>query len=216
MDPSHHDSSWFLPRTYHNMGVEIKSRWRSGGRGPRGPRPPTPPYIRSRIRRFLTSIFLIPAIPPALKAPSFTSWLPATTSSFKVLRRGICSGQIERRIGSAHQVQPFTDWLGQLVWRLLTSANPSLHLTMQLAPRQVDRSPRVRRVTFIPYTRRIYFHTFPDGYRALDFMASSPRCGCLICGFCSSGRDFTCSFLQIPGRPGHPCCSANGSHHQGP
>jgi len=56
----------------------------------------------------------------------------------------------------------------------------------------------------------------PDGYRALSLYALSPKCGCLICGFCSSGRDFAYSFLQIPGRPGHPCCSANGSSHQGP
>ena len=28
------------------------------------------------------------------------------------------------------------------------------------SPRQIDRPPRVRRATFLPYTRRIYFHTF--------------------------------------------------------
>jgi len=72
------------------------------------------------------------------------------------------------------------------------------------------------RVTFIPYTRRIYFHIFPDGYRALNLWAFSPRCGCLICDSCSSGQDFAYSFLQIPPRDGHPCCSAIGSHHQGP
>ncbi len=61
--------------------------------------------------------------------------------------------------------------------------------------RQVDRSPRVRHVTFIPYTRRIYFRTLSDDYWALDLLASSPECGCLICGSCSSGRDFAFSFL---------------------
>lgn len=35
-----------------------------------------------------------------------------------------------------------------------------------------------------------------------------------ICSFCSSMRDFAFSFLQIPHRQGHPCCSANGSHYQ--
>ena len=134
----------------------------------------------------------------------------------RALLRGICSELTESRFCSACQVQPFTDRLRQLLRRLLTSANPSLHLTMQLAPRQVGRSPRVRRVTFIPHTRRIYFHTFPDGYRASGLMAPSPRCGCLVCGSCSSGRDFACNFLQIPGRPESPCCSANGSRHQGP
>ncbi len=46
--------------------------------------------------------------------------------------------------------------------------------------------------------------------------ASLPGCGCLVCGFCPSGRDFAYSFLQIPDHSGHPCCSANGSRHQGP
>src|ERR1035437_8649125 len=82
--------------------------------------------------------------------------------------------------------------------------------------RQVDRSPRVIRVTFIPYTRRIYSHIILIGYRALKIYAFSPRYDCLICDSCSSGRDFACSFLQIPPRNGHPCRSAIGSHHQGP
>ena len=30
----------------------------------------------------------------------------------------------------------------------------------------------------------------------------------LICGSCSSGQGFAYSFLQIPPRDGHPCCSA--------
>src|SRR5262249_12900176 len=33
----------------------------------------------------------------------------------------------------------------------------------------------------------------------------------LICGFCSSGQRFAHSFLRIPPRDGHPCCSANDS-----
>src|SRR6266508_3344446 len=40
--------------------------------------------------------------------------------------------------------------------------------------RQIDSPPRVMRVTFIPYTRRIYSHTLPDGYRALKILAFSP------------------------------------------
>lgn len=30
-------------------------------------------------------------------------------------------------------------------------------------------------------------------------------CKCLICTFCSSGREFAADFLQIPPRGGHPC-----------
>jgi len=72
------------------------------------------------------------------------------------------------------------------------------------------------RVTFTPYTRRIYSHTLLDGYRALNLMAFSPGCDCLICGSCSSGRGFACGFLQIRPHDRHPCRPANGSHHQGP
>lgn len=82
--------------------------------------------------------------------------------------------------------------------------------------RQTGRSPRVMRVTFLPYTRRIYNPTLPDDYRALKISAFSPGWDCLVCGFCSSGREFACSFLQIPPRGGHPCRPASGSRHQGP
>jgi hypothetical protein len=44
----------------------------------------------------------------------------------------------------------------RLLWPRLTSAIPSVRLTTSLARRQDDRSLRVRRVTFLPYTRRIY------------------------------------------------------------
>jgi len=82
--------------------------------------------------------------------------------------------------------------------------------------RQADRPPRVRRVTFLPYTRRIYRPILPDGYWALKSLASSPGWDGLVCDSCSSGRDFACGFLQIPPRDGHPCRSASGSRHQGP
>jgi len=78
------------------------------------------------------------------------------------------------------------------------------------SPRQIDRPPRVRRATFLPYTRRIYFHTFRVTIGL--WISWPPR----ICGFCSSGREFACSFLRIPPLDGHPCCSAGGSRHQGP
>ena len=40
--------------------------------------------------------------------------------------------------------------------------------------RQIDRSPRVMRATFLPYTRHIYSLTLPDDYRALKIFAFSP------------------------------------------
>ncbi|MGC9976732.1 MAG: hypothetical protein ABSC57_08490, partial [Syntrophales bacterium] len=56
----------------------------------------------------------------------------------------------------------------------------------------------------------------PYGYWASNLIAFSPRRGCLVCGCCSSGRNFAYSFLQIPRPPGHPCCSTNGSRHNAP
>ena len=32
-----------------------------------------------------------------------------------------------------------------------------------------------------------------------------PSCICLICGFCSSDREFVLGILQIPPHGGHPC-----------
>ena len=106
------------------------------------------------------------------------------------------------------------------IWLLLTSAEHE-GVAFQLPctgfrPVRDDRPPWVMRVTFIPYTRRIYFHTFWMVIGLYQTRACLPGCGCLVCDFCSSGRDFACGFLQIPPRDGHPCRSANGSHHQGP
>jgi len=49
--------------------------------------------------------------------------------------------------------------------------------------------------------------------QVVDFESSCPliRCGCLVCAFCSSDQRFAYSFLQIPPRDGHPCCSASSS-----
>jgi hypothetical protein len=40
--------------------------------------------------------------------------------------------------------------------------------------KQVDRPPRVIRVTFIPYTRRIYSHTFLNGFGLQRIVPSRP------------------------------------------
>lgn len=80
---------------------------------------------------------------------------------------------------------------------------------------QDDRSPRVRRVTFIPYTRGIYggLVRMTLGFGSVCPLAHQPT---PLCPSCSSGRDFACSFLPIPPRGGHRCCSARGSCHGGP
>ena len=80
---------------------------------------------------------------------------------------------------------------------------------------QNARSPGVRRVTFLPSTRRIYTATFrmTIGFSAVRHLA--PGSPCLICASCSSGRKFASSFLQTPPHGGCPCCSAWSSRHQG-
>ena len=80
--------------------------------------------------------------------------------------------------------------------------------------RQADRLPRVIRATFTAYIRRIYVPTFR---MVLGFEYCGPlaQMGPPLSAGCSSDRSFAYSFLQIPPRDGHPCCSASSSHHQG-
>ena len=75
---------------------------------------------------------------------------------------------------------------------------------------QTGRSPRVRRATFTLMPAACTAHTFRASIGFRDICLFT-RCGRLICGSCSSGQCFACSFLQIlpPGR--HPCRSANRS-----
>jgi len=47
-----------------------------------------------------------------------------------------------------------------------------------------------------------------DNFWASSPLADLPVFPSLICGSCSSGQGFAYSFLQIPPRDGHPCCSA--------
>ena len=47
-----------------------------------------------------------------------------------------------------------------LLWPLLTSDGPSRRLSTPVAPWQITRPPRVRRATFLPYARRLYYRPF--------------------------------------------------------
>jgi hypothetical protein len=64
---------------------------------------------------------------------------------------------------------------------------------------QNGRSPRVRRVTFVPYTRRIYGRTLRviSGFRLFGSLAPDADASCASC---TSGRHFAYSFLQTPPR----------------
>jgi hypothetical protein len=69
-----------------------------------------------------------------------------------------------------------------------------------------NRSPRVRTITFLPFTRCIYWIGFGQYRTLFCFANSSALRQPLVCSSCSSSRDFALSFFQIPPRDGHPCC----------
>jgi hypothetical protein len=79
---------------------------------------------------------------------------------FQALLRGICSGPTE--------ISSRTSPTGSALCRVVTPApTASADFCRSIptpygvgSPRQIDRSPRVRRTTFLPSTRRIYFRTF--------------------------------------------------------
>ena len=82
------------------------------------------------------------------------------------------------------------------------------------SPSQDDRLPRVIRATFTAYIRRIYVPTFRM-VSGFEFHGPLAQMGPPLSAGCSSDRSFAYSFLQIPPRDGHPCCSARSSQHQG-
>jgi hypothetical protein len=53
---------------------------------------------------------------------------------------------------------------------------------------QADGPPGVRRVTFAPYTRRIYAHPIRMAFGLRVFLPPRPPNGRLIYGSCSSGQ----------------------------
>ena len=65
--------------------------------------------------------------------------------------------------------------------------------------------------TYPPHIRRLD----PDDMGLQVYAPPRPSRRRLVCDSCSSGREFAFRFLQIPGRPGHPCGSARSSCHQG-
>ena len=102
-----------------------------------------------------------------------------------------------------------------VLWPLLTSGRSVIHRCMGCL-RIPSRPPQVRvPITFIPSSRRIYTARFGQysrnlfssspAFRTSFCLANSSALQCLICGFCSSARDFASGFLQIPPHDGHPC-----------
>ena len=111
--------------------------------------------------------------------------------------RGICSKRSEKWFSSAYQVQPFA-----VVVRTATMASADFCRPIDVpydasSSRQTDRSPRGIQTTFLPYTCRICSTTLPGDYWALKILALSPGWNCLICDFCSSGRDFAAGSFRF-------------------
>jgi hypothetical protein len=103
----------------------------------------------------------------------------------------------------------------QLLWPRLTAASPSSRLTTSVASRQRCSSPRVRRVTVAPSTRRIYARPvrMTSGFRVLCPLAPSraPRMR-----FVCLGPELC---LRLPSHDTsrcRSCRSARGSGHHGP
>ena len=92
----------------------------------------------------------------------------------------------------------------------LTSGDSSPRLSTQVALRQTARSPRVLRTHLLAYACRIYVAAFRARMGLCIYWPAYPAAPPLSAS-CSSGQRFAFSFLQIPPRGGHPCCSANTS-----
>jgi hypothetical protein len=148
------------------------------------PPPPTPPDERFRIRRFLSLSTcgpqcLLPLRRPALPR-GFRPLLPALGSLTRHLRK-VNRKSVQLHVtGTALHRQ-----ISRLLWPRLTSARPSVRLATHLASRQSDRPPGVRRVTFAPYTRRIYARPVRVAFGLRVSSPSRPPVGRLICGSCS-------------------------------
>jgi hypothetical protein len=97
----------------------------------------------------------------------------------------------------------------RLLWPRLTAASPSSRLTTRLASRQQRSSPRVRRVTVAPSTRRIYARSvrMTSGFRSSCPLAHLARASYAVRGPRARALP-TASFpqrlaaLQLPFRSG--------------
>jgi hypothetical protein len=92
----------------------------------------------------------------------------------------------------------------------LTSGGSSPRFSTPVAQGQTARSPRVLRTHLLAYACRIYVAAFRARTGLCIYWPAYPAAPPLSAS-CSSGLRFAFSFLQIPPRGGHPCCSANTS-----
>ena len=139
-----------------------------------GVTPAAPPYIRFRIRRFLTSIC-------SINRQCLTSYKrPALPRDFRSLLPAL--GPLSRHLLRTYRKVVWLNMSGSVLHCAVKTATMTSADFWQPIPtpydagstRQVDRSPRVIRATFLPYTRRIYSPTLPDDYWASKILAFSP------------------------------------------
>ena len=121
----------------------------------------------------------------------------------QALFRGICSRRSEKRSLQLRQVRPFIGWSGRLLWPLLTPAAPSRRLAAPVAHLHAgaDRQASQGKTRDLHPTYPPHLRPNPPGDIGLRVLwPPRPRPERLICGSCSSGRDFAYSFLQTPPR----------------
>jgi len=188
-------------------------------------RPPTPPYVRFRIRRFLST-------GQTAQRAWFRSSCRLSANEHRdqlrccrplsliggsrvTTRLPPCPRREHARLSTHDKFSPSSLWYQATTTASADFCQPIPTPRDVGSTRQIDRPPRVRRATFAAYTRRIYFLIFRM-VLGFEFFGPLAQMRLPLCGSCSSGHSFAYSFLQIPTHAGHPCCSANGSSHQGP
>ena len=93
--------------------------------------------------------------------------------------------QTHRLLTVCH-VPPFSDRCRHLLWRLLTSDDPSRYLTAPVAAKQQIGQTSQGKTRDLPtYTRRIYSNTFRASIGLRRILPPHP-CHCLVCDSCSS------------------------------
>jgi hypothetical protein len=111
-----------------------------------------------------------------------------------------CLGHRTPRTGSALPVRPFAAVAQAATTASADFCPPVAPSRDDASHRRVSRSPGVRRVTFAPYTRRIYALRVRVTFGLRVFWPPRPPSGRLVCASCSSGRSFAHSFLPTTPR----------------
>ena len=162
------------------------------------PPPLTPPDVRFRIRRFPFSRCFSPRCLSSSRRPAFPHGfrplLPAFRPSFETSAKDDQNfGCFAQTDSALHRlVRPATMALADFCQPLPSPLNGG-------SPYRAGRQTSQGKTCHFPpiYPPHLLPHP-PDDYRALSLLVLSPGCDCLVCGSCSSGREFACGFLLTP------------------